>query len=89
MQVVDVAEHVQLSVLRPQLLEKPDVVVGTPSRILAHVKAGKLCIADARPEEPPKASSSIENLPNIGTELLERTISYRQFGSELRKDFDC
>jgi ATP-dependent RNA helicase DDX56/DBP9 len=27
---------------RPLLSEKPDIVVGTPSRILAHVRAGNL-----------------------------------------------
>ena len=28
--------------LRPLLAEKPDIVVGTPSRILAHVRGGNL-----------------------------------------------
>ena len=31
-----------LSSIRPLLLDKPDVVVGTPSRLLAHVRAGNL-----------------------------------------------
>ncbi|OQR79480.1 putative ATP-dependent RNA helicase DDX56-like [Tropilaelaps mercedesae] len=43
-QACDVSEFSQLSVLRPQLLERPDVVIGTPARVLAHVRAGNLLL---------------------------------------------
>jgi len=29
-------------VYRPLLLENPDIIVGTPSRILSHVRAGNI-----------------------------------------------
>lgn len=31
-----------MSVQRPLLVEKPDIVVGTPARTLQHIKAGNL-----------------------------------------------
>jgi len=34
--------HSVAAVCRPLLLECPDVIVGTPSRILAHVRAGNV-----------------------------------------------
>jgi len=33
--------------LRPLLAENPDIVVGTPSRILGHVQAGNLVLKDS------------------------------------------
>jgi len=32
---------------RPLLMDRPDIVVGTPSKILAHVKAGNLQLRDS------------------------------------------
>lgn len=32
---------------RPLLIEKPDIVIGTPTRILAHINVGNLSIADS------------------------------------------
>lgn len=40
--VADVSAKTDLSAQRPVLMEKPDVVVGTPSRVLAHLAAGNL-----------------------------------------------
>ncbi|XP_044258676.1 probable ATP-dependent RNA helicase DDX56 [Tribolium madens] len=37
---VDVAPPVELSVQKPLLVEQPDIVVGTPTRVLKHIKAG-------------------------------------------------
>ncbi|KAK6174176.1 hypothetical protein SNE40_017501 [Patella caerulea] len=39
---IDVAPQVPLSSQRPMLMEKPDIVVGTPSRVLSHIKGGNL-----------------------------------------------
>ncbi|CAG9823976.1 unnamed protein product [Phaedon cochleariae] len=39
---IDVSPQVDLSVQKPLLVEKPDIVVGTPARALQHVKAGNL-----------------------------------------------
>lgn len=39
---VDVAPQDDLSVQKPLLVEKPDIVVGTPARVLQHLKAGNL-----------------------------------------------
>ncbi|PAA71272.1 hypothetical protein BOX15_Mlig026510g3 [Macrostomum lignano] len=41
---VDASAHASTDVLRPQLLERPDIVVGTPSGLLAHVNAGSLTL---------------------------------------------
>ncbi|XP_028318037.1 putative ATP-dependent RNA helicase DDX56 [Gouania willdenowi] len=42
--VADVSGKADLSAQRPILMEKPDVVVGTPSRVLAHVNAKNLAL---------------------------------------------
>ncbi|XP_068190270.1 probable ATP-dependent RNA helicase DDX56 [Antennarius striatus] len=42
--VADVSGKADLSSQRPILMEKPDVVVGTPSRVLAHVAAQNLVL---------------------------------------------
>lgn len=39
---VDISPQAALDVQRPLLSEKPDIVVGTPSRVLAHVRGGNL-----------------------------------------------
>ncbi|XP_046851331.1 probable ATP-dependent RNA helicase DDX56 isoform X2 [Xenia sp. Carnegie-2017] len=44
--VVDVAQN-SLDVMRPLLLEKPDVLVGTPSRILGHLQALNLNLKES------------------------------------------
>ena len=36
-----------ISCCRPMLAEKPDIVVGTPSRLLAHIQAGNLDIRNS------------------------------------------
>ncbi|XP_074546554.1 putative ATP-dependent RNA helicase DDX56 [Halichoeres trimaculatus] len=42
--VADISGKVDLSAQRPILMEKPDVVVGTPSRVLAHLTAQNLVL---------------------------------------------
>ncbi|XP_028597088.2 putative ATP-dependent RNA helicase DDX56 [Podarcis muralis] len=45
--LVDISGQADLAAQRPILMEKPDVVVGTPSRVLAHLKAGSLSLQDS------------------------------------------
>ncbi|CAK6976466.1 probable ATP-dependent RNA helicase DDX56 [Scomber scombrus] len=42
--VADISSKADLSAQRPILMEKPDVVVGTPSRVLAHLNAQNLIL---------------------------------------------
>ncbi|XP_034048554.1 probable ATP-dependent RNA helicase DDX56 [Thalassophryne amazonica] len=42
--VADISGKADLSTQRPLLMEKPDVVVGTPSRVLAHLNAQNLVL---------------------------------------------
>ncbi|KAJ4921536.1 hypothetical protein JOQ06_024464 [Pogonophryne albipinna] len=42
--VADITGKADLSAQRPILMEKPDVVVGTPSRVLAHLSAQNLVL---------------------------------------------
>ncbi|XP_071793822.1 probable ATP-dependent RNA helicase DDX56 [Asterias amurensis] len=42
----DVSVQADLDAQRPLLMEKPDIVVGTPSRLLAHLKAQNLTLKD-------------------------------------------
>uniref|UniRef100_A0A667XM07 Probable ATP-dependent RNA helicase DDX56 n=1 Tax=Myripristis murdjan TaxID=586833 RepID=A0A667XM07_9TELE len=42
--VADISGKADLSAQRPILMEKPDVVVGTPSRVLAHLNAQNLTL---------------------------------------------
>lgn len=42
--VADISGKADLSAQRPILMEKPDVVVGTPSRVLAHLNAQNLVL---------------------------------------------
>ncbi|KAF5289485.1 hypothetical protein FQR65_LT11859 [Abscondita terminalis] len=44
---IDVAPSVDLNVQKPLLVEKPDIIVGTPSRVLQHVKAGNLFLKNS------------------------------------------
>ncbi|KAK5649761.1 hypothetical protein RI129_000790 [Pyrocoelia pectoralis] len=43
---VDISPSVDLHVQKPLLVEKPDIIVGTPSRTLQHIRAGNLCLKD-------------------------------------------
>ncbi|XP_064602237.1 probable ATP-dependent RNA helicase DDX56 [Liolophura sinensis] len=42
----DISPHVPLLQQKPLLMEKPDIVVGTPSRVLAHLTAGNLSVKE-------------------------------------------
>ncbi|XP_071447943.1 probable ATP-dependent RNA helicase DDX56 [Hetaerina americana] len=44
---VDISPQVEMAAQRPLLMELPDIVVGTPSRVLAHLKAKNLCLKDS------------------------------------------
>ena len=39
---VDVSPQVELSTQKPLLAEKPDIIIGTPGRVLQHLKAGNM-----------------------------------------------
>ncbi|KAJ6658713.1 hypothetical protein lerEdw1_019873 [Lerista edwardsae] len=47
LRAVDVSGHADMAAQRPILMEKPDVVVGTPSRVLAHLQAQTLTLRDS------------------------------------------
>ncbi|CAL4173292.1 unnamed protein product, partial [Meganyctiphanes norvegica] len=44
---VDVSGQVPLEAQRPLLVDKPDIVVGTPMRLLGHISAGNLDISES------------------------------------------
>lgn len=44
---IDVSAQVPLEAQRPLLVDKPDIVVGTPSRVLAHITANNLSVQDS------------------------------------------
>ena len=44
---VDLSPQVELSAQRPLLADLPDIVVGTPSRVLAHIEAGNLTLKES------------------------------------------
>ena len=46
-QCLDVSDPVKLSVQKPLLIDLPDIVVGTPSRILAHLKAQNMVLKES------------------------------------------
>lgn len=46
-QCVDVSPKVPLPIQKPLLIERPDIVIGTPTRILAHINFGNLFLADS------------------------------------------
>lgn len=39
---VDVSPQLELSAQKPILVERPDIIVGTPTRILQHIEAGNI-----------------------------------------------
>lgn len=43
----DVSEPVHLSLQKPLLVEKPDIIIGTPSRVLSHMNAGNIFVQDS------------------------------------------
>lgn len=43
---VDISPQVDPEIQKPLLGEKPDIVVGTPSKVLQHIKAGNLAVQD-------------------------------------------
>ncbi|XP_061448423.1 probable ATP-dependent RNA helicase DDX56 [Rhineura floridana] len=45
--IVNISGQAELAAQRPILMEKPDVVVGTPSRVLAHLQAHSLSLQDS------------------------------------------
>ncbi|KAF7256291.1 hypothetical protein EG68_06877 [Paragonimus skrjabini miyazakii] len=44
---VDVSQHTD-DVLRPLLAENPDIVIGTPARVLSHLRSDHLCLASLK-----------------------------------------
>ena len=44
---VDLSPQVELAAQRPLLADLPDIVVGTPSRVLAHIEAGNLALRES------------------------------------------
>ncbi|OWF41466.1 probable ATP-dependent RNA helicase DDX56 [Mizuhopecten yessoensis] len=44
---LDISPQMPLAAQKPMLAEKPDILVATPTRILAHIRAGNLCIKDS------------------------------------------
>ena len=47
MRAVDLSPQVELAAQRPLLADLPDIVVGTPSRVLAHIEAGNLTLRES------------------------------------------
>ncbi|NXW57595.1 DDX56 helicase, partial [Eurystomus gularis] len=47
LRVADLCAQTDLAAQRPVLMEKPDVVVGTPGRVLAHLNARSLSLRDS------------------------------------------
>lgn len=41
---LDISSQVDLEVQKPMLVEKPDIIISTPSRVLQHIEAGNLCL---------------------------------------------
>ncbi|XP_018322248.1 probable ATP-dependent RNA helicase DDX56 [Agrilus planipennis] len=42
---IDISPKVDLNVQKPLLVERPDIIVGTPARVLQHIKAGNLNVS--------------------------------------------
>ncbi|KAF8562795.1 hypothetical protein P879_11333 [Paragonimus westermani] len=45
---VDVSQHTDVDVLRPLLAENPDIVIGTPARVLSHLRSDHLSLASLK-----------------------------------------
>ncbi|XP_040270509.1 probable ATP-dependent RNA helicase DDX56 [Bufo bufo] len=45
--IADISGQADISAQRPILMEKPDIVVGTPSRILIHINQKTLCLRES------------------------------------------
>eukprot|EP00041_Stephanoeca_diplocostata_P025231 m.656457 g.656457 ORF g.656457 m.656457 type:complete len:571 (-) comp22703_c0_seq2:2776-4488(-) len=45
--VIDVAGDKPLKAMKASLLEKPDILIGTPSRVLSHVQAGHIDLSES------------------------------------------
>ncbi|KAG9460870.1 hypothetical protein GDO78_018999, partial [Eleutherodactylus coqui] len=45
--VADISGQADISAQRPILMEKPDIVVGTPSRVLIHINQKTLCLRES------------------------------------------
>lgn len=44
---IDISQHYELSAQRPLLIEGPDVVIATPARALAHLKAKNMNLKES------------------------------------------
>lgn len=44
---VDIAPQVSLTVQKPMLVEKPDIVISTPAKALQHIKAGNMDLKES------------------------------------------
>ncbi|KAL0270189.1 UNVERIFIED_CONTAM: hypothetical protein PYX00_007676 [Menopon gallinae] len=44
LKVVNISQQMELSAQKPLLMEQPDIIVSTPGRVLAHLKAGNIDI---------------------------------------------
>ncbi|KAA3679376.1 ATP-dependent RNA helicase DDX56/DBP9, partial [Paragonimus westermani] len=45
---VDVSQHTDVDALRPLLAENPDIVIGTPARVLSHLRSDHLSFASLK-----------------------------------------
>ncbi|KAG8544487.1 hypothetical protein GDO81_022405 [Engystomops pustulosus] len=45
--IADISGQADISAQRPILMEKPDIVVGTPSRVLLHINQKTLCLRES------------------------------------------
>lgn len=44
---VDISPQIELSAQKPLLIEKPDIIIGTPTRTLQHIKAGNIKVKES------------------------------------------
>ncbi|GAA49424.1 ATP-dependent RNA helicase DDX56/DBP9, partial [Clonorchis sinensis] len=45
---IDVSQYHDVEILRPLLVENPDIVIGTPARILSHLRSGHITLASLK-----------------------------------------
>ncbi|KAG5451173.1 putative ATP-dependent RNA helicase ddx56 [Clonorchis sinensis] len=45
---IDVSQYRDVEILRPLLVENPDIVIGTPARILSHLRSGHITLASLK-----------------------------------------